>query len=125
MNRVLTLAAVGLTLAGCTIQPYRPIGYTMPPPGYYAPPPYDPYARARSYTPPASMPAPEPAPEQIPEPEYETPPMLLQPMDPSPSSLEVISPPRLEPAPFAGPRSADPNPSVPMMGFRPMRGQTP
>ena len=109
---VATLGTV--LLAGCA-QPYQPL-YVAPPrplPAWETPP------LAALVRPPMPMPMPAPTPEPAPEPE---PTILAEPVaapDPAPDAPTPA--PTVSPPPFVKPASG---PAVPMMGFRPMRGQS-
>jgi hypothetical protein len=125
MIRAVALVGLGLLAAACTPQPYRPIGYSLPSAGY-GPPPGAQFARPRPYQPPLAPPPPvddAPADMGAPDPNYETPPALLQPLEPIPSDAGMPSqsgPVSTRPPPESGTGKA-----VPLMGFRPMHGQTP
>ena len=120
-----------LALAGCTSPYYYP---AQPAPISYAPPPLiTPYTARPYYQPPAYVPAPEPPPPEIrfdpgsSDPAaYETPPMLLQPLPDTVETPSLSAPGFGAPRPatvLVQPQPADSGGAVPMMGFRPMKGQ--
>ena len=127
--RVLLGVAGVLAMAGCSVPVYYP---AQPMPISYAPPPLiTPYTARPLYPAPVYAPAPEPPPPELqsePGPSdpatYETPPMLLQPL---PDTVETPPPSAREPARPATvlmqPPPADTGGAVPLMGFRPMKGQ--
>jgi hypothetical protein len=146
---LLAVAFGGLALAGCAdpyqYSYYNPPPLAAPPVSRYVPPayqpapyPFSPYAAppddaATGRMPPAGYD--DQAPREPPPTdtgEYETPPALLRPL-PSASDLQPpagtptagvaadeAAPP---PAAAAPPAPSDNSGNVPMMGFRPMRGQ--
>ena len=110
VNRLLLLATAGL-LSGC---------YSLQPIVYYAPPQPMPLpVPVPQYVAPLLRPEPLPVPEPAAPPPAVTEEPLAPPARPEKPAVEVPPPAPARPAT----RATVPSNSVPLMGFRPMRGQ--
>ncbi len=136
MRAVIVMGCAGIALAGCA----NPDGYQpmqmSPPLGYTSPAYARPSSTAPAYVPLPPAPSPSPADADLPPvvfqpnpPPTATPdPALAEPSTPllaSPdtSTVQTPAPAPVAAAPVATPATPDKGGDVPLMGFRPMKGQ--
>ena len=110
-----------LLVAGCVVPPQQPYYVTRP--FIYAPAPAVPEVPYQPaplvFQPPTPLTRPDPAPQLDPAPQPADPPVTAS--VPEPASTVAPTPT----SPIQKTDTPDTNSNVPMMGFRPMRGQKP